>query len=67
MQRFKKRKIAVARSIVVRAPLASAVLLALSPAHAQQPIGLEEVVVTAQKRGEQSLQERADEHPGARQ
>jgi outer membrane receptor protein involved in Fe transport len=44
-------------SVIARAPLASAVLLALSPAYAQQPVGLEEVVVTAQKRGEQSLQD----------
>jgi outer membrane receptor protein involved in Fe transport len=33
------------------------VLLALAPAQAQQPTGLEEVVVTAQKRGEESLQD----------
>jgi outer membrane receptor protein involved in Fe transport len=57
MQRSKKRKQKLSRSLVVRAPLASAVLLALAPAHAQQPTGLEEVVVTAQKRGEESLQD----------
>lgn len=57
MQRSRKRKARVSQSAVVRAPLASAVLLALSPAHAQQPVGLDEVVVTAQKRGEESLQD----------
>jgi len=57
MQRNKKRKSKVSQSVVVRAPLASAVMLALSPAYAQQPTGLEEVVVTAQKRGEESLQD----------
>jgi outer membrane receptor protein involved in Fe transport len=57
MQRSKKGNKKLSQSAVVRAPLASAVLLALSPAHAQQPIGLEEVVVTAQKRGEESLQD----------
>lgn len=57
MQRSKKRKSMVSQSVVVRAPLASAVLLVLSPAQAQQPTGLEEVIVTAQKRGEQSLQD----------
>ncbi len=55
MQRSRKRKIALTRSIVVRAPLASAVMLVLSPAYAQQVTGLEEVIVTAQKRSE-SLQ-----------
>jgi len=56
MQRSKKRKAKFSQSVVVRAPLASAVLLALSPAYAQQVAGLDEVVVTAQKR-EQSLQD----------
>ena len=56
MQRSKKRKIALTRSIVVRAPLASAVMLVLSPAYAQEVTGLEEVIVTAQKRTE-SLQD----------
>ena len=55
MQRSKKRKSKHSQSVVVRAPLASAVLLVLSPAHAQLPAGLEEVVVTAQKR-EENLQ-----------
>lgn len=55
MQRSKKRKSKVSQSVVVRAPLASAVLLALSPAYAQEPNQLDEVVVTAQKR-EESLQ-----------
>ncbi|MEX0735280.1 MAG: TonB-dependent receptor [Steroidobacteraceae bacterium] len=57
MQRSKKRKSKLPQSVVVRAPLASAILLALSPAQAQQPAGLEEIVVTAQKRGEESLQD----------
>ena len=57
MQRSKKRNARLSRSVVVRAPLASAVLLALSPAYAQQPTGLDEVVVTAQKRGDESLQD----------
>ncbi|MGH8249670.1 MAG: TonB-dependent receptor [Steroidobacteraceae bacterium] len=57
MQRAKKRKSKVSQSVVVRAPLASAILLALSPAQAQQTTGLEEVIVTAQKRGEESLQD----------
>lgn len=56
MQRSKKRKSKLSRSVVVRAPLASAVLLALSPAYAQQTVQLGEVVVTAQKRAE-SLQD----------
>ena len=55
MQRSKKRKFTLSRSIVARAPLASAVLLALSPAHAEEITGLGEVIVTAQKRTE-SLQ-----------
>jgi outer membrane receptor protein involved in Fe transport len=57
MQRSKKRKQRHSHSVVVRAPLAGAVLLALSQAHAQEPSVLGEVVVTAQKRGEQSLQD----------
>lgn len=57
MQHSKKRKTGIQRSIVVRAPLASAVLLALSPAHAQDTATLGEVVVTAQKRGAESLQD----------
>ena len=56
MQRSKKRKAVISRSVVARAPLASAVLLALSPAYAQEVTGLDEVVVTAQKRTE-SLQD----------
>jgi outer membrane receptor protein involved in Fe transport len=56
MQRSKKRKALIYRSVVARAPLASAIMLALSPAYAQQVTGLEEVVVTAQKRTE-SLQD----------
>jgi outer membrane receptor protein involved in Fe transport len=56
MQRSKKRKAVISQSVVARAPLASAVLLALSPAYAQEVTGLEEVVVTAQKRTE-SLQD----------
>jgi outer membrane receptor protein involved in Fe transport len=56
MQRSKKRKALIYRSVVARAPLASAVLLALSPAYAQEVTGLEEVIVTAQKRTE-SLQD----------
>ncbi|HSC07228.1 MAG TPA: TonB-dependent receptor [Steroidobacteraceae bacterium] len=60
MQRSKKRKLQRARSIVVRAPLASAILAVLQPAQAQdqaQQQGLEELVVTATKTGEQSLQD----------
>jgi iron complex outermembrane recepter protein len=57
MQRSKKRKQRLSQSVVVRAPLASAVLLALSPAYAQEPAVLGEVFVTAQKRGEQSVQD----------
>ena len=56
MQRSKKRKISLSQSIVVRAPLASAVMLVLSPAYAQEVTGLEEIIVTAQKRSE-SLQD----------
>jgi outer membrane receptor protein involved in Fe transport len=56
MQRSKKRKAKISQFVVVRAPLASAVLLALSPAYAQQGAGLETVIVTAQKRAE-SLQD----------
>jgi len=57
MQRSKKRKQKLSQSVVVRAPLASAILLALSPAHAQEPTALGEVIVTAQKRGEESIQD----------
>lgn len=57
MQRSKKRKQKLSQSVVVRAPLASAILLALSPAQAQQPTALGEVIVTAQKRGEESIQD----------
>lgn len=57
MQRARKCQTGVHHSLVVRAPVASAVLLALAPAHAQQPTGLEAIVVTAQKRGEESLQD----------
>jgi len=56
MRRSKKRKAGLSQSIIVRAPVASAVLLALSPAHAQEITGLGEVIVTAQKRSE-SLQD----------
>ncbi len=57
MQRSKKRKSKPARSVVVGAPLASAILLVLQSAQAQEPTGLEEIIVTAQKRGEESLQD----------
>ena len=57
MNRQKKQTAMISPSLLARAPLASAVLLALSPAYAQQPAGLEEVIVTAQKRGEESLQD----------
>ncbi len=57
MQRSKNRKIRLSQSAVVRAPLASAILLALASAHAQEAAPLGEVIVTAQKRGEQSLQD----------
>jgi outer membrane receptor protein involved in Fe transport len=56
MNRQKKQAAMISPSGLARAPLTSAVLLALSPAYAQQPVGLEEVVVTAQKRTE-SLQD----------
>ncbi len=56
MQRSMKGRIPNPRSVVVRAPLASAVLLALSPACAEEITGLGEVIVTAQKRAE-SLQD----------
>jgi outer membrane receptor protein involved in Fe transport len=57
MHRSRKRNRVVPRSILVRAPVASAVMLALAPAHAQQVAALEEIIVTAQKRGEESLQD----------
>ncbi|MBX3703119.1 MAG: TonB-dependent receptor [Steroidobacteraceae bacterium] len=57
MQRSKKRKQKLSQSVVVRAPLASAILMALSPAQAQEPSVLGEVYVTAQKRGEESIQD----------
>jgi outer membrane receptor protein involved in Fe transport len=57
MQRSKKRKLQRARSIVVRTPLASAILLALQPVQAQEEPGIGEVIVTATKTGEQSLQD----------
>jgi len=57
MQRSKKRKSKLSRSVVVRAPLASAIFLVLQAAQAQEPQGLEEIIVTAQKRGEESLQD----------
>ncbi len=56
MKRSKKRKLKSARSIAVMTPLASAILLVLQSAQAQES-GLEEVIVTASKRGEESLQD----------
>jgi outer membrane receptor protein involved in Fe transport len=52
MQRSKRRKLALRQTFLVRAPLASAVMLALAPAQAQQVTALEEIIVTAQKRTE---------------
>jgi len=52
MKRSRKKKAALQRKILLRAPVASAVMLALSPAHAQQATSLEEIIVTAQKRTE---------------
>ena len=52
MKRSRKKKAALQRKILFRAPVASAVMLALSPAHAQQATSLEEIIVTAQKRTE---------------
>ncbi|TAK54591.1 MAG: TonB-dependent receptor [Gammaproteobacteria bacterium] len=51
---MKNRKIMRRTSIVAKAPLASAILLAIAPAHAQS--ALEEIIVTAQKRGEENIQ-----------
>ncbi len=56
MQRSKRRKQKLSKSVVARAPLAGAVFLVLSPAQAQEPSLLGEVVVSAQKRGEESIQ-----------
>jgi len=57
MQRSNKRKPVHAHSMAVRTPLASAVMLALTPAYAQDTVTLGEVVVSAQKRGDESLQD----------
>lgn len=58
MQHSKKRKAHSGRTTVARAPLASAVLMALAPhAQAQGTVTLGEIVVTAQKRGAESLQD----------
>jgi len=52
MKRSRKNSAALKQKVMVLSPIASAVMLALSPAHAQQTTTLEEVVVTAQKRTE---------------